>query len=179
VSWSLGVDLRALQPPAVIDIERFPFAKGVERSLPGFARTVAGASRASKGELHFAANRSGVHIDNTGRQLPHRGECSVDAPGVDGTDEAIECVVIDGDGFLEAAGFDDADHRAKNFLTRNAHRREDIVEDGRMIEPAAAALAFGKAFAADEQPRAFVEVDSDVAVDSFQRGLVDDRANRR
>jgi hypothetical protein len=179
VSWSLGVDLRALQPPAVIDIERFPFAKGVERSLPGFARTVAGASRASKGELHFAANRSGVHIDNTGRQLPHRGECSVDAPGVDGTDEAVGCVVIDGDGFLEAAGFDDADDRAENFLTGNAHRRGDIVEDGRTIEPASVALAFGKAFAAYEQPCAFVESDVDVAVDSFQRGWVDHRANRR
>jgi hypothetical protein len=179
VSWSLGVDLRALQSPAVIDIERFPFAKGVERSLPGFARTVAGASRASKGELHLAANRAGVNIDDAGRQLPHRRKCSVDAPGVDGTDEAVGGVVIDGDGLLEAAGFDDAHDRAKNFLTRNAHRRGDIVEDGRMIEPAAAALAFGKTFAAREQPRAFVEANLDVALDSFQRGLVDHGANRR
>jgi hypothetical protein len=179
VSWSLGVDLRALQPPAVIDIERFPFAKGVERSLPGFARTVAGASRPSKGELYFAAYRAGVNINDAGRQLPHRGECSIDALGVDGTDEAIGCVVIDGDGFLEAAGFDDAHDRAENFLTRNAHRRSDLVENGRTIEPAAVALPFGKTFAAHEQPRAFVEADVDVAVDSFQRGLVDHRANRR
>ena len=177
--WSLGVDLGALQPPAVIDIERFPFAKGVERSLPGFARTVAGASRASKRELHFTADRAGVNIDNAGRQLPHRGERAVDAPGVDGTDEAVGRVVIDGDGFLEVAGFDDAHNRAENFLTPNAHRPGNIVENCWTKEPAAVAVAFRKAFAADKQSRAFVEADLDVAVDSFQRGSVDHWANCR
>jgi hypothetical protein len=173
VSRSLGVDLRALQSPAVIDIERFPFAKGVERGLPGFARAVSGASRATKGELHFAANRAGVNIDDAGRQLAHRGECAVNVLRVNGTDEAVGHVVIDGDGFLKAAGFDDAYHWTKNFLTGDAHRRGDVVEHRWTIEPAAAAVAFGKTFAANEQPGAFLEADVDVAVDLFQRGLVD------
>ena len=173
----LGVDLRALQPPAVIDIDRFPFAERVECSLPSFARAIAGASRAAKRKLHFAADRAGVNIDDAGRQLAHRGECAIDVLRVNGTDEAVGHVVVDGDGFLEAVGFDDAHHGTEDFVARDAHRRCDIIKHRWTIETSAAAVAFGKTFAADEQARAFVEADVDVTVDFFQRGVVDHRAD--
>jgi hypothetical protein len=169
----LGVDLRALQAPAVIDIDRFPFAKGVERSLPSFARAVTGASGATERKLHLAADRAGVDIHDTGRQLPHRGECAIDVPRVNGTDEAVRHVVVDCNGFLEAADFDDAHYGAENFLARDAHRSCDIVKDCWAIETSTPAVALGKTFAANEQPRALVEADMDEAVDLFQRGAVD------
>ena len=97
----LGVDLRALQPPAVIDVDRLPFGERVERSLPSFAHAVAGAARAAKRKLHFAADRAVVNVDDAGRQVADGAECAIDVLRENGTDEAVGHVVVDGDGFFE------------------------------------------------------------------------------
>src|SRR5919201_391952 len=55
------VDLRPLQLPRVVDVNRFPLRVEIERRLTGLAMAVPGRLRPAEGEVHFGTDRSGVH----------------------------------------------------------------------------------------------------------------------
>src|SRR5207244_6988228 len=69
-----GVDLRLLQPAAVVDVDRLPLGEDVERRLAGLAVAVAGVFRAAEREVHLGAARAGVDVGDPRLEIAHRAE---------------------------------------------------------------------------------------------------------
>src|ERR1051325_3732285 len=66
------IDLGALEPPAVIDVNGFPFGKDIEHLRACFAMAVAGRFRPAERQMNFRADRGRVHVKNTRVGLFHR-----------------------------------------------------------------------------------------------------------
>src|SRR5207245_3341190 len=77
------IDLRALQPAAVIDVDRFPLREFVESHRAGLAMTVAGVLHAAEGQLDLGTDGWRVDVDDAGLHLVHGVERLAQVVGVD------------------------------------------------------------------------------------------------
>src|SRR5438034_227560 len=159
-----GVDLRSLQRPAVIDVDRLPFGEDIQRLDAGLAVAVAGVLGAAEGQVGLRPDGGRVHVEDPGVHVAHGREGLVDVLGVDRRGQAVLDGVADGDGLLQGADGDDRDHGAEDLLHGHAHAGVAVAEDRGLMEPTASERAFLQAVAAAEELGALVLADLDVAL---------------
>src|SRR5689334_20390047 len=90
----IGVDLRALQYPRIVDIAHLGLRVEVEDLPPTFAMPVAGLLHPTKRQMRFGTDRRRVHIGDAVLQVFHRTEGKVEITGVDGAGESVLYFVI-------------------------------------------------------------------------------------
>lgn len=66
------INLRFLQFPRIINVNRFPLAENIENLRAGFAVAVAGGFGSAKREMDFRPNGCRIDIANSGVKLLHR-----------------------------------------------------------------------------------------------------------
>src|SRR5207248_10114298 len=172
-----GVDLRLLEPPRVVDVDRLPLGEDVERGLARLAVTVAGVLRAAERQVHFGPDRPRVDVRDPGHEVAHRAEGLVHVTGEDRRREPVADSVRDAHRLVEVAHGDERRRRAEDLLLRDPHPRLDVAEDRRPVVEAVAEPVAARHLAAGEQARALVLPDLRVRVDLLERALVDDRAD--
>src|SRR5262245_16034336 len=78
------VDLRALQRPAVVDVDALPLGEHVEGLDAGLAVAVARVLGAAEGQVRLRADGGGVDVEDPRVHVAHGREGLVDVLGVDG-----------------------------------------------------------------------------------------------
>src|SRR5580700_3665005 len=68
------INLRALQPIRIINVNRLPLRIKIQRRFARFAMPVAGIFDPAKRQMRFRTNRRRVHINNPGLQIALRAE---------------------------------------------------------------------------------------------------------
>src|SRR5262249_18836488 len=71
VPLALRIDLGALEVAAVVHIDRLPLREKLKRPQPRLAMAVAGAPRATEGQLDLRAHGAGVDVDDAPGDLVH------------------------------------------------------------------------------------------------------------
>src|SRR5215208_907972 len=71
------VDLRLLQLPRVVDVDRLPLGEDVERGLARFAMAVPGVLRAAERQVHLGADRARIDVRDPCFEVAHRAEGGV------------------------------------------------------------------------------------------------------
>ena len=177
-SLPLGVvDLRALQRPGVVDVDRLPLREDVERGLPRLAVAVARLLRAAERQVHLGADRAGVDVRDAGLEVAHRAERAVDVPGEDRGREPVADPVRDAERLRLVAEADEGERRPEDLLLGDAHVVLDVAEDRRAVVEALREVALVRDLAAGEERRAVVLADLRVRVDLLERRAVDDRTD--
>src|SRR3954468_10339599 len=97
----LYVDLRSLQLPAEVDVDRLPFREHIERGGAGLAVAVAGVLGAAEWQMHLSANRRRVDVEDPGVEIAHRRKCAVDILCVDRRGESVLDAVADLDRLIQ------------------------------------------------------------------------------
>src|SRR5437868_5285699 len=97
----LLVYLGFLEFAAEVGVDYFPFGEDVKACESGFAVAVASAAGAPEGELDFGSGGARVDVEDAGGDVTHGTLGIVDVLSVDGTGEAVLCVVVYGDGIVE------------------------------------------------------------------------------
>src|SRR5579862_1783194 len=169
-----GVDLRALQAPGVVDVDRLPLREDVERGLARLAVAVARVLRAAEREMHFRTGRAGVDVRDARLKVAHRAERLVHVARKDRRREPVANAVCDAQRLVEVGDFDECGCRPEDLFLRNAHPGIDVAEHRRPVEEPSREIAVRRDLAAGEQLRAFVLADLRVRVDLLDRRLVDD-----
>jgi len=67
-----------LQLTGIVDVNRFPFREDVQGRGARFPVPVAGCFCAAKRQVHLGADGRGVHVEDAGIEVSHRGERTVD-----------------------------------------------------------------------------------------------------
>src|SRR3990172_101286 len=91
------IDLRPLQPAAVVHVYALPLGVNVQGRLAGLPVAVAGAPGPSEGELYLRSYGPGVHVDDADLQVPHSGEGLVYIRSIYGGYQAVGDIVVDHD----------------------------------------------------------------------------------
>ena len=145
---SSRVDLRPLQLPAEVDVDRLPLREHVERGRAGFAVAVAGRLGAAERQVDFGADRRRVDVEDAGVHVAHRGEGVVHVLRVDRRRQAVLHAVADLDRLVERLARDDRHDRSEDLFLRDAHVRRHVGEDRRLVEEAVRVIAVGRAVSA-------------------------------
>src|SRR5258706_15161918 len=101
------VDLGALEFAAVIDIDRLPFGKDLERGPAPFAVAVARPLDTAERHMSFGADRRRIDIGNSGAEVADRTVGVIDVLSVDGRRETVLGIVRETDRFLERFHLED------------------------------------------------------------------------
>jgi hypothetical protein len=177
VTRLLIVDLRALQPATVIDVDALPFREEVQGRRSCLAVTVSSCLGAAKGEMYLRSRGARVDVQDAGEDVLHRPECGVDIGGEDRGGESVLDAVDDADRLIEGWHWNDSRYGPEDLLLRDPPVGGRVVEDRRLVEIAPAQVAFGGNRAAGYQARAFLLADLDVPVDRLQLAVADHRAD--
>src|SRR5438270_3869218 len=175
-AWS-DVDLRALQPAAVVDVDALPLAELVEGDGAGLTVAVAGVLDPTERKLDLGADGGGVDVDDPRLQLVDRPETGAQVGGVERQAQTVAGAVRHLERLVEGV---DGDHRgggAEDLLLGDAHVRAHLGEARGTVEAAAGELAVARDLAAEEQPGALPESDLGVGVDPLELARVDHRAD--
>src|SRR5215208_98139 len=174
---TLSVDLRLLQLPRVVDVDRLPLAENVERGLPRLAMAVAGVLRAAEGEMHLGSDRARVHVRDAGDEIAHRTERLVHVASEDRRRQPVADAVRDADRPVEVLDADEGRRRAEDLLLRDSHLRVDVPEERRPIVEAVPEAVARRDLTAGQQLRTLVDAHLCVRVDLLERALVDHGAD--
>ena len=134
----LRVDLRALQPPAVVHVDRLPLGEKLQRAQARFAVAVARAARPAERQLDLRADGARVHVNDpvessriaTFAALISRVKMLLDSPKLR--------IVVDRDGLVQIAHLDQREHRPEDLLLRHPHIARHPAEQRRRVEAAPA-----------------------------------------
>src|SRR4051812_41163461 len=124
-----AVDLGALETVGIVYVNRLPFGIEIYGGLAALAVSVASGLGAAEGKMHLGSDSRRVHVRDSGIQVARGAEGGVHVAGVDGGRKAIDHVVGDLDGVVEAVGRDERDDRAEDLFLSNAHLGIDVAED--------------------------------------------------
>src|SRR5262249_44087395 len=154
-----GVDLGALELARVVDVDRLPLRKDVERSLAGLAVAVAGVLRAAEREVHLGADRAGVDVGDAGVEVAHGSERLVDVAREDRRGKSVPDAVRDADRLVEVMDADQRRRRAEDLSLGDPHPGLDVTEDRRAVVEALVEAVPGGTPPAGQQLRALVLAD--------------------
>src|SRR5436190_14896623 len=172
-----SVDLRLLELPRVVDVDRLPLGEDVERGLTGFAVAVAGVLGPAEREMHLGADRPRVDVRDPGLEVAHRAEGRVHVAGEDRRRKPELDPVRDADRLVDILHADQRGGGPEDLLLRDPHPGVDVTEDRRPVEVAVAEPVAAGHLAAGQELGALVLPDRRVRVDFLERALVDHRAD--
>src|SRR6476469_1156399 len=96
----LVVDLRALEAPGEVDVDRLPLGVRIEGGMAGLAMAVAGLLPAAEREVRLGAGRPRVDVDDPGLEITHRAEGGIGIAGEDRRAQAVAGLVDGCRGFF-------------------------------------------------------------------------------
>src|SRR3954452_907946 len=77
-----GIDLRALQLAAEVDVHGFPFREDIECGGAGLAMAVSGGLGAAEGQVDLGTDGRSVDVEDAGVHVSHRRKGAIDVPSV-------------------------------------------------------------------------------------------------
>src|SRR5829696_4963449 len=112
VPLRLVVDLRPLQAPREVDVDRLPLGVRVERGVTRLAVAVAGLLPTAEREVSLGPGRARVDVYDARLEVPHRPEGRVRVPGEYRGAEAVARLVDGGCRVFVEIDRDHREHRA-------------------------------------------------------------------
>ena len=140
---------------------------------------VAGAAGAAEGQVNLGADGAGIYIDDAGGYLFHRLKRHVNVARVDGGDQPVGDVVVDGHRLFEVGDRDNIGHGPEDLLLGDAHLGSYAREHGGLEEVAFVQTIAGGARTADGDGGALFATDLHVSLHLLQLRPVHQRADVR